>query len=58
MEDKKKKVEKVKKENYEVAVTGFLALGKMFRSTTKIDNEIHKDFIALWLKEGKIRVKK
>ena len=60
--DKNKKVEKIVKtekvEKYEVAVTGFLALGKMFRSDTKIDNKIYKDYIPTWLKEGKIRVKK
>lgn len=43
---------------YEVAVTGFLALGKMFRPDTKIEYKTYKDYIPGWLKEGKIRIKK
>jgi FKBP-type peptidyl-prolyl cis-trans isomerase len=57
---KKEADEKAKlgKKKFEVAVTGFLALGKMFRSDTKIEWNTYKEYIPAWLKDGKIRIKK
>lgn len=43
------------KSSYEVAVTGFYSLGKMFRAGEKIKTSIYEKHIPRWLKEGKIR---
>lgn len=57
-EDFEKAAKKSNDIKYEVAVTGFYQLGKMFRPETKIDGKIHKDYLQDWLKRGYIRVKK
>ena len=55
-EDKAVKKEAAKAAtSHTVAVTGFYACGKMFRSGQKIDAKQYKDHIAKWLKEGKIK---
>ena len=56
--DKLAAEKQLSKNKYEVAVTGFLALGKMFRPDTKIEYNQYKKYIKTWLEEGKIRIKK
>ena len=43
------------KKEYTVCVTGFLALGKMFRANQKVSSHQYKDYIQKWLDKGYIK---
>jgi hypothetical protein len=43
------------KKEYKVCVTGFLALGKMFRANEKISSKTYENYIQSWLDKGYIK---
>lgn len=60
-EAKKPVKDSIEKNTYVICVTGFQALGKMFRGgqgkKSEISGKIYKEYIPGWLEKGLIRKK-